>query len=160
MLNLFPYLEVLAIDEFPGSLRRLEANLAMVGLIQVEKAEGALMAAQMLSRRSYHIVFVALEMWEIDGLEFLGFLSRDPKLQTTLRVAVSDDGSVRRKASAIRSGADAFLCRPVSSERLKRTLTNLLNSPAAKRGTIVPLTSARDWRRTPDGPVDELTPWR
>ena len=146
MLNIFPYLDVLAIDEFPASLRLLEGRLAMAGFAQVEGAKGALMAAQKLSKRSYHIAFVALEMWEIDGLEFLDYMRQESKLQSTLRVAVSDDGSVRRRTSAIKAGADAFLSRPFSPELIRNTLTNLLSSPVARRGLVIPLTSAQGRR--------------
>lgn len=161
MLNLFHYLHVLAIDEFPSSLRLLQANLTLAGFSNVDKAEGALMATQLLSRRSYHIAFVDLEMREIDGLEFLDYLRRDSKLTPTLRVAVSDDGSARRRSSAVEAGADAFLSRPLSPERLSNSLLNLLSSPAGRRSRIVALNWKQDQRPRSMGALGfDSTIWR
>ena len=141
MVNLFPYLDVLAVDESSMSLRFLQANLRLAGFTRVEPADGALTAAQLLSRKPYHIVFVALEMREIEGIEFLDYLRQQPKFMKTLRVAISDDGSMWRRASVVEKGADAFLVRPLSAVSIKKSIINLLYSPVARRGAIVPLAS-------------------
>jgi CheY-like chemotaxis protein len=146
VLHIFPYLPTLVVDEQRLSLRLLHAHLAVIGFANIDRAEDALTAAQMMARRPYNLIFVALEMSEINDLEYIKHLRTHPKSRSALIVATGDDHCFTSHDALIRAGADGFLLRPTTPDLLERMLVNLLTSRAAWKGTIVPIPlNKRGW---------------
>jgi two-component system, chemotaxis family, chemotaxis protein CheY len=139
VLHIFPYLPTLLVDEAPLSVRLLHAHLSVIGFVNVDRAEDALAAAQMIARHPYNLVFVTLEMSEINELEYIKHLRTHPKTRSALIVAMGGDQCALRQTEAIRAGADAFLDRPTTPDLLERMLASLLSSRAAWKSKIVPI---------------------
>ena len=123
---------VLAIDDDPSALEVLTGALDRHGIITLTARTGAEGLAIARKIRPA-VVLLDLRMPEMDGWEVLGALKQDPELADTPVVMVSgvdDEGQARRL------GAQAYLAKPVDSERLVRVVRRLV-APGAGRVLIV-----------------------
>ncbi|WP_068087008.1 sigma-54-dependent transcriptional regulator [Polycladidibacter stylochi] len=120
---------ILIVDDDPVQRRLLDQALKQFGyntLLAVNGAE----ALHEVRRASHDIDLIILDivMPEIDGIEFLTKLRAE---KTTIPVIVQTaHGGIDRVVEAMRAGAQDFFVKPVSSERLRISIRNLLNYSA------------------------------
>ena len=114
---------VLIVDDDPVERRLLTSALERMGH-RVEEAEDGEMALARLARtrRPVDAVLLDLQMPKLDGMGVLEKLSADapPVIVQTAR------GSIETVVSAMRAGAQDFVVKPASVERLKVALDNAL----------------------------------
>ena len=137
-MNIFPYLRTLLVDEHSISRRLLKTHLALIGFVTVEEAEDAIEASQAVANNEYDLIFISLNLSEISGLEFLDYLRGHRKSRSSLLIGMGED-RVRLRTVTIRAGADAYLDRPTSPDRVEKMLHRLFSSQAARKAKIVPI---------------------
>jgi DNA-binding NtrC family response regulator len=121
---------VLIVDDDPAQRRILEEMVKRLGFEAVS-ADGGLKALDMLATpqaASLELIILDLMMPGMDGLEVLeklesGSVHRPVIVQTA-------QGSIETVVRAMRAGADDFVVKPVSPERLRVSIQNLLKVTA------------------------------
>jgi DNA-binding NtrC family response regulator len=121
---------VLIVEDDPAQRRILEEMIRRIGLIAHSADSGAkaldLLAAS--SGSGFDLVVLDLVMPEMDGLEFL---ERLQAIRGDMPVVMQTaQGSIDTVVRAMRAGADDFVVKPVSPERLKISIQNLLKVTA------------------------------
>ena len=106
---------ILLVDDDPSLLRVTEKQLADAGYAVRPVADGpAALAA--FEDGGFDLVLSDIQMPGLDGIELLGEIKRrDPSAAV---VMITAHGTVERAVSAMRTGADDFLEKPYSRERL------------------------------------------
>ncbi len=128
---------VLIVDDDPSLLRLLDIRLQAAGYT-VDTAESAGAALARAEHAAPDVVITDLRMDGMDGLDLLGELQRRrPGLPVLLLTA---HGTIPDAVSATRSGAVAFLTKPVDRDELLAELERALAMSAIHS---VP----EDWRR-------------
>lgn len=110
---------VLLVDDDPGLLRLLTIRLRAEGY-QVAACENAAQALSSLPRFRPDIVLSDLRMAEMDGLALLKELQR--RYPTLPVIIMTAHGTIPDAVAATRSGAFAFLTKPVDKEQLLEQL--------------------------------------
>jgi DNA-binding NtrC family response regulator len=121
---------VLIIDDDPAQRRILEEMVKRLGLraLAVDGGAKALDILQAPQSSGVELIILDLVMPGMDGLEFL---ERCQPLRNGLPVIVQTaQGSIETVVRAMRAGADDFVVKPVSQERLKVSIQNLLKVTA------------------------------
>jgi DNA-binding NtrC family response regulator len=117
---------VLIVEDEPSQRRILEEMVKRFGFSPTT-AESGLKALEFLRSPqggATELVILDLMMPEMDGLEFLEKLQA---IRGDLPVIVqTSQGSIETVIKAMRAGADDFVVKPVSPERLKISIQNLL----------------------------------
>ncbi|MBK8770852.1 MAG: sigma-54-dependent Fis family transcriptional regulator [Rhizobiales bacterium] len=117
---------VLIVEDEPAQRRILEEMVKRFGF-DVTTADSGLRALEALrgpQGGTYELVILDLVMPEMDGIEFLEKLQG---VRGDLPVIVqTSQGSIETVIKAMRAGADDFVVKPVSPERLKVSIQNLL----------------------------------
>ena len=117
---------VLIVEDEPAQRRILEENVKRLGF-DVVTAESGLKGLDVLrgpGGSTVELVVLDLMMPEMGGLEFLENLQA---VRGDLPVIVqTSQGSIETVIKAMRAGADDFVVKPVSPERLKASIQNLL----------------------------------
>ena len=117
---------VLIVEDEPAQRRILEECVKRFGF-EVTTAESGLKGIELLKApggASIELVILDLLMPEMGGLEFLEQLQ---SVRGDLPVIVqTSQGSIDTVIKAMRAGADDFVVKPVSPERLKVSMQNLL----------------------------------
>ena len=117
---------VLIIEDEPAQRRILEEMVKRFGFeaISVESGYKALEALSSQSGSTVGLAILDLVMPGMDGLEFLEKLQA---IRGDLPVIVqTSQGSIETVIKAMRAGADDFVVKPISPERLRISIQNLL----------------------------------
>jgi DNA-binding NtrC family response regulator len=121
---------VLIVEDEAAQRRILEETVKRLGF-DVSTAESGVRGLEVLKGpggASIELVILDLVMPEMGGLEFLESLQA---IRGDLPVIVqTSQGSIETVIKAMRAGADDFVVKPVSPERLKASIQNLLKVTA------------------------------
>ena len=117
---------ILIVEDDPAQRRILEELVKRLGF-DASAADGGIKGIEVLNGPqggSIELVILDLLMPGMDGLEFLEKLQG---IRGDLPVIVQTaQGSIETVIKAMRAGADDFVVKPVSPERLKISIQNLL----------------------------------
>jgi DNA-binding NtrC family response regulator len=121
---------VLIIDDDPAQRRILEEMVKRLGLSALAVDGGARALEILQGPQSSGIELVILDLM-MPGMDGLQFLEKSQPLRNGLPVIVQTaQGSIETVVRAMRAGADDFVVKPISQERLKVSIQNLLKVTA------------------------------
>jgi two-component system, chemotaxis family, chemotaxis protein CheY len=121
--------------EDSGAMRAL-IGAALEGLsekLEVDEAESGFAALRMLPRHAYDLIVTDINMPDINGLELVSFVKRDPRYRGTPLLIVSTEGSERDREKGLSLGAEAYLVKPFEAEELQRLVLDLLSQTRQRR---------------------------
>jgi two-component system chemotaxis response regulator CheY len=114
--------------EDSGAMRALIGS-ALEGLeekLEIDEAESGFAALRLLPRQHYDLIVTDINMPDINGLELVSFVKRDPRYRNTPLLIVSTEGSDRDRDKGLGLGASAYLVKPFAAEELRRLVLDLL----------------------------------
>jgi CheY-like chemotaxis protein len=82
------------------------------------------------------IIFLDLNMPEMDGWECLTILKRDPRTKDIPVMIYSTSSFSRDKQNALASGASAFITKPSDYESLRKLMTSLTSNLKSNRFAV------------------------
>ena len=97
--------------------------------VKVSEAASGFEALRVLPREDFDLVVTDINMPDINGLELLSFVRRDPRCESVPVVIVSTEGSERDRDKGLELGADAYLVKPFDPDALREVVTDLLARP-------------------------------
>ena len=103
-----------------SSLEELEGP---VKLVEVASGFEALRA---LPRQRFDLIVTDINMPDINGLELVSFVKRNPAYREIPLVIVSTEGSERDRDKGLQLGADAYVVKPFDPEGLREVARSLL----------------------------------
>ena len=95
--------------------------------LEIDEAESGFAALRMLPRSSYDLIVTDINMPDINGLELVSFVKRDPRYRDTPLLIVSTEGSERDRDKGLALGASAYLVKPFAADELRRLVLDLLS---------------------------------
>ena len=114
---------ILIVDDEPNILRTVRNALRVEGYDTDEAATGT-EGLERLSSRGYDLALLDVKLPEIDGLEVLR-RARAQGIDTPV-IVMSGHGTIETAVQATRLGAQDFLEKPLSTEKLLLTVANIL----------------------------------
>ena len=133
-------MSVLLIDD--DEWIRDSLNLFFTGegchLLGLATAEEAIEAIKQIK---YDIVISDYKLPGMNGLEF--FRQTEKSIPNTMKILITAYGSDEMQSDALRCGIDDFIQKPLTTQALERSLTNLLEAHQAReakaQGEAIPL---------------------
>ena len=112
-----PRLRILVVDDNPMNTKLMELMFGGIGL-GIDTASGGREALNLASRKAYHLVFMDLQMPEMDGLETTRrLLTEIPDRPIVIALTANTAESDRRMA--LEAGMSDFMSKPVKLAELK-----------------------------------------
>jgi two-component system chemotaxis response regulator CheY len=118
---------VLIVEDSP-TMRALLVS-ALEGLpraLGVTEVASGFEALRRLPRERFDLIVTDVNMPDINGLELVSFLRRNPVYARVPVVIVSTEGSERDREKGMALGADAYLVKPFEPEEVQRVVEALL----------------------------------
>ena len=97
---------------------------------EVFEAESGLYALQRLPRESFDLVIVDVNMPDLNGLELVSFMRRQPGHQGTPILMISTEAAARDREKGMALGANAFLSKPFTPDELCSSVRALIEKPS------------------------------
>ena len=101
--------------------------------VKITEVASGFEALRELPRTAYDLILTDINMPDINGLELVSFVKRDPRYRNTPLVIVSTEGSERDREKGLALGADAYLVKPFGAEELQRLVLDLLSYARSRR---------------------------
>ena len=118
--------KVLVVED-SSAMRGLIASIVdQINDLEVVEVASGFEALRILPREIFHLVITDINMPDINGLELISFLRQTPAYQQIPVIIVSTESSERDRAKGMALGANAYLTKPFSEEKLQETVKNLL----------------------------------
>ncbi len=115
--------KILIIDDEPNILRSLDIILSAEGF-SVFKASSLKEAKKIINKENIHLYLVDVILQDGDGIEFISRI-REQKPDAVI-IMISGHTTLKMAVDAARKGADDFLEKPLSKEKLLITLNNFI----------------------------------
>ena len=106
---------ILLVDDSPVTLEFTRHILEISGHFNVDTAETALKALEILQEKQYHLVITDQEMPEQTGQEFIESIRQHPSLNSVGTILLTGN---LNEMSALGGGADGYIAKPTDPELL------------------------------------------
>ena len=115
---------VLVVEDHPDTQSAVAEHLAESGF-EVAVASDGLAALEFVRERHPQVVYLDLNLPHISGYDVCEQIRADPALADIVIVMTSARGSLDVRAHALEAGADAYVPKPYSLERLLAQVNDL-----------------------------------
>ena len=105
--------------EDSGATREL-LRAAVESLLEVEvhMAESGFEALKVLPRHRFELIITDINMPDINGLELINFVKKNPHYRDTPLFVVTTEGREQDRDRGLQLGADEYVVKPFVAERL------------------------------------------
>ena len=118
-------LDALVIDDSHAMRAFVCAALEEIGVFQVEEVPTGFQALRELSRKAFDLIIVDVNMPDINGLEVVSFIRKNPKFARSVVLVISTESSERDRKRALVLGASSFLSKPFTAAALRALVEEL-----------------------------------
>ena len=98
--------------------RLISTAVRMLGEIEYEEAKDGFEAIQKLPTRPFDLLFVDINMPNINGLELIDYCQQSEQYKQIPIVIISTEASLRDQQKGLALGASDFLLKPIQLDRL------------------------------------------
>jgi two-component system, chemotaxis family, chemotaxis protein CheY len=120
-------LPILVVDDYESMRSIMSAMLKALGYEDVDSAEDAVAALQMMHDKSYGLVISDVNMEPMSGLQLLRSVRSNMAWQGTRFLLTTASLNASLVTAAKNGGADAYLLKPFTPSQLKLKLHEILS---------------------------------
>lgn len=117
---------VLIVDDSDTLRKLVIVSLKVLRGCEVAEAASAVEALRLLKEQDFDLVITDIRMPEMSGLQLLGFIKRDPRLQRIPVVILTTEGGEEDRRRGMALGADRYLVKPFKPRALVQIVQELL----------------------------------
>ena len=116
---------VLVAEDHPDGRRLVVLLLDKLGVTNVVAVVNGQEAQEQLQGQAFDLLLADWHMPKMDGIELLKFVKTDLSLKSMKVLMVTADDDQKHIMEAILAGADGYLVKPVTQERLQQKLEDI-----------------------------------
>ena len=122
-------MQSILVVEDSATMRSLIASTLedLAPAVKIVEASSGFEALRLLPRGSFDLIVTDINMPDINGLELVSFLKKNPAWAQVPLIIVSTEGSARDRTKGLGLGADAYLVKPFDPEDLRGIARDLLS---------------------------------
>jgi two-component system chemotaxis response regulator CheY len=109
-------LKVLVVEDSRATREVIAAALEALGPVEVHVAATGFEALKVLPRHHFALIITDLHMPDINGLELINFVKKNPHYRDTPLVVLTSDHSEQTRARSLQLGANEYLLKPFEAE--------------------------------------------
>lgn len=130
-------LDVLIVDDSAAIRKILQRVLrqAEIPLGTIYEASDGVEALETLKKQTVGLILSAINMPNMDGMEFLTKVRAEQAWQNLPIVMVSGEGTHANVLEAVERGASGYLRKPFTAEQIKKKLSGLFHFESVPRNS-------------------------
>ena len=155
-----PEARILIVDDNEIN-RKVFTNLLKSTEVRIDEAESGPEALSKTADTAYDIIFMDHMMPEMDGIEAFHIMrdSEDNKCKDTPVIALTANAIVGAKEQYIGEGFNGFLSKPIDTEKLEKTILDLLDRKLVKTTEVRVDTPVKTKEKPVELPVVDGIDW-
>jgi len=120
-------LKVLIVEDSRATREMLAAAVQAVGTVEVHTAVSGFEALKVLPRHRFALIVTDINMPDINGLELINFVKKNPHYRDTPLVVITTEGREQDRARGLQLGANEYLIKPFAPEDISALVKKYLN---------------------------------
>lgn len=125
---------VVIVEDEPDTAEMFAELLRLEGF-QVKKAYGGTAAIDLVSKEKPYAVLLDLMMPDVSGLEVLGYIRRDPRLENIPVIVVSGRPMPEEIQEDLDSSATVYVMKPIGVEALMKAIRTAVDKSNSQPST-------------------------
>ena len=117
---------ILIVDDSEMTRRLISTAIRRFGDIEYEEARDGFEAIQKLAAKEFNLLFVDINMPNINGLELIDYCKQSEHYQQIPIVIISTEDSLRDQEKGLALGAAGFLMKPIQLDRLVEVIKHTI----------------------------------
>jgi len=109
---------ILIVDDSEMTRRLISTAVRTLGDIEYEEAKDGFEAIQKLAAKAFDLLFVDINMPNINGLELIDYCKQSEQYHRIPIVIISTEESLKDQEKGLELGAAEFLIKPIQLNRL------------------------------------------
>jgi two-component system chemotaxis response regulator CheY len=118
-------LKVLVVEDSKATRELIAATLTALG-VEVITAVSGFEALKVLPRHRFSLIVTDINMPDINGLELINFVKKNPHYKDTPLFVVTTEGRDQDRDKGIQLGASEYVVKPFEPERLSALVKKYL----------------------------------
>ena len=111
-------LKVLIVEDSRATRELLAAAVELAGGVEVHTAVSGFEALKVLPRHRFSLIVTDINMPDINGLELINFVKKNPNYRHVPLFVVTTEGRAQDRERGLQLGASEYLVKPIDSEVL------------------------------------------
>jgi two-component system chemotaxis response regulator CheY len=110
--------KVLIVEDSGATRELLRAAVETLELVEVHTAVSGFDALKVLPRHRFELIITDINMPDINGLELINFVKKNPNYKDTPLFVVTTEGREQDRDRGLMLGANEYVVKPFSPERI------------------------------------------
>lgn len=110
--------KVLVVEDSPAMRALVGSTVESVVGVQVVETDSGFEALKVLPRETFDLIITDINMPDINGLELINFVKKNPNYREVPLIIISTEGTDRDREKGMRLGAVAYLTKPFEPQDL------------------------------------------
>jgi two-component system chemotaxis response regulator CheY len=120
-------LKVLIVEDSRATREMLAAAVQTLGSVEVHTVVSGFEALKVLPRHRFALIITDINMPDINGLELINFVKKNPHYRDTPLFVVTTEGRDQDRARGLQLGANEYVVKPFDPELLAELVKRYLN---------------------------------
>lgn len=118
--------KVLIVEDSGATRELLRAALETLGVVEVHMAVSGFEALKVLPRHRFELIITDINMPDINGLELINFVKKNPHYRDTPLFVVTTEGREQDRDRGLKLGANEYVVKPFVPEQLSELVRQYL----------------------------------
>lgn len=119
-------LRVLIVDDQTSMRQLMRFSLQQIGIRNVDEAKSGAHALEWLTTTRYDLVISDWNMEQVDGLQLLKLIRRNPLTQKTPFIMSTGNKDREKVKEAVQAGVNNYIVKPFNVESLKKKIEQVI----------------------------------
>lgn len=111
--------KILIVEDSPITRAMIASAVEIIGDMEIFESKSGFEALKLLPHHSFNLIVTDINMPDINGLELVSFVKKNPEYKHIPLIIITTEGSERDKEKGLALGADEYLVKPFNPEELQ-----------------------------------------
>lgn len=126
--------KILITDDSSTTRAMITSAIGILSDVEVVEAKTGFEALRLLPLMPFDLIITDINMPDINGLELVSFVKKNPDYKHIPLIIVTTEGSERDKKRGLSLGANEYLAKPFNPEELQKMVKKYLLKQSAVSG--------------------------
>ena len=121
-------LKVLIVEDSTTTRAMIASAIEVIDDLEIFESKSGFEALKLLPHHAFNLILTDINMPDINGLELVNFVKKNPDYKHIPLIIITTEGSERDKEKGLSLGANEYVVKPVNPEDLQRLVKKYLKN--------------------------------
>lgn len=118
--------KILVVEDSPTTRAMITSAVEVIDGMEIFESKSGFEALKLLPHHSFNLIITDINMPDINGLELVSFVKKNPGYKHIPLIIITTEGSERDREKGLSLGANEYLVKPFNPEELQKLVKKYL----------------------------------